>query len=263
MLVATALSSLSGSEREAARRASQEAARAFDLASEPPVRFHFYQTSGHGGLLLMAMHHICSDGLSMAILMRELEALLRQELGTLSSSGHHEALPTLHIGYSDFAEWQRKWLENETDEYQRQVAFWREKLCVQRGGDRGKWMMDVGPLQLPLDRSRPAEGLSFRGGSASIRVDGETADGLRSLALQQGTTLFGVVIAAWAVLLWRYTGSQQDDIVMGTPVSGRTQSSDIEPLVGMFVNEVVIRARLSDGNKSFEALVRDVRYDAL
>jgi hypothetical protein len=165
-------------------------------------------------LLLFTMHHIVSDGWSLQVLGRELGTLYQAY-----KSGQTSPLPELPIQYADFAVWQREWLQGEVLE--KQLNYWREKL----GGD-------LPELVLPFDHARPAR-QSFRGEAEGIELNAEVSRRVKEIAREQGTTLFMTLLAAFNVLLWRYTG--QEDLLVGTPIANRTRS-ETESLIGFFVN---------------------------
>jgi aspartate racemase len=232
------LSGLPESEREgrARRLAEEEARRPFDLARGPLLRAKLLRLDEEKHLLLLTMHHIVSDGWSAGILSRELATLYEA-----FSSGQPSPLRELPIQYSDFAIWQREWLQGEVLEAQ--LSYWRQQLA-------GAPAL----LELPTDRPRPAV-QTYRGGWESVRLPLPLSDSLRTLSRHEGATLFMTLLAAFQVLLHRYTG--QEDIVVGTPIANRNRE-EIEGLIGFFVNTLVMRSDLS-GNPTFRELLREVR----
>jgi amino acid adenylation domain-containing protein len=219
------------------RRLCEEASRIFDLEEGPLARFTIFQTGGHEHYLVHAMHHIVSDGWSMGIFVREITTLYSDFV-----QGRTAALDPLPIQYADFASWQRE-EEISAD----QLAFWKEHL---RGAPTF--------LQLPTDRPRPPV-QTHRGAEIRFEVPDETFDGLRQLARIENATLFMILLAAFAALLYRY--SEQDDILIGTPIAGRTRP-ELEPLIGFFINTLVVRTNCS-GNPSFRDFLDRVRTSAL
>ena len=217
-----------------------EAATPFDLARGPLLRATLLAIAEDQHVLLFTMHHIVSDGWSMGILVHELAALY-----SAFSKGLPSPLEPLAIQYPDFTAWQRAWLES--GELQRQLAYWRQKLA---GAPPS--------LELPTDKPRPPV-FSSRGRTLEFEVPRELADGLRDLALREGATLFMVLLAAFDVLLARYSG--QSDVVVGTPIANRTRR-ELEPLIGFFVNTLVLRAEI-DGNATFRSLLADVKKTTL
>src|SRR5262249_20685525 len=150
----------------------------------------------------------------------------------------------LKIQYADYAVWQRNWLQGEVLE--RQLIYWREQLA------------GVVPLELPLDYPRPAVA-GYRGASLYIQLPDELTRGLQALSRREGATVFMTLLAAFQVLLARY--SRQEQIAVGSPIANRNRG-EIEQLIGFFVNMLVLRAELS-GNPSFRTLLHQVKGVAL
>ncbi|MEJ2161635.1 MAG: amino acid adenylation domain-containing protein, partial [Chromatiales bacterium] len=191
-------------------------------------------------ILLVVIHHIVADGASMRVLFRELAAFYESAL-----EGRAAELPDLPVQYADYAVWQRKWLDGE--EMQRQTDYW---LNVLQG---------LPPLlELPWDRPRSAA-MRYRGASVLRVLPAGLAEELRALGRQQGCTLFMMMLAAFYVLLKRYAG--RDDLAVGTPMGGRPRT-DLEGLIGFFINTVVLRADL-EGDPTFDELLHQVREIAL
>ncbi|HEU5132027.1 MAG TPA: condensation domain-containing protein, partial [Pyrinomonadaceae bacterium] len=231
-------SDVAESEREAAVRefASYEAAKPFDLGHGPLLRVKLVRLGPDEHMLLLTMHHIVSDGWSMPVLIREVS-----ELYSAFASGREPQLEELPIQYADYASWQRDWLQGEVlDE---QVQYWRKQLT---GAPQ--------VLELPTDKVRPAV-QSHRGGHERFVLDAEVSDQLRELSRSEGVTMFMLLLAAFQVLLMRYSNSE--DIVVGTDVAGR-RHREVEGLIGFFVNQLVIRTDLS-GNPTFKELLQRVR----
>ena len=218
----------------------EESARGFDLASGPLFRAVLYRVAAGEHVLLLLLHHIISDALSMSVMLRELGVFYRDRVG-----GREPALPELPMQYRDFARWQRGRLQGEV--LARQVEFWRSHLAD-------------APLviDLPTDRPRPPVE-SHRGAPYSFALSREVSQGLGELARREGVTRFMVLLAALNVLLWRYTG--QDDLLVGTPVANRDRT-ELEGLVGLFVNTLVLRSDLS-GNPTVQELLARVRQRTL
>ena len=220
----------------------EEAARGFDLARGPLFRAQLYRLAADTHVLLLAMHHIISDGWSLGVLTRE--------LGTLYGGfarGEVPALPPLRLQYRDFARWHRNWLQSEALEGM--LAHWRERLS---GAPQ--------VLELPTDRERPVVE-SFRGASYSFTLPVELTEALRRLSRREGTTLFMTLLSGFALLLARYSGQQ--DLLVGTPVANRNRA-EIEGLIGFFVNTLVLRANLAGepSVREFLGLMREVCLDA-
>ncbi|HSF38968.1 MAG TPA: amino acid adenylation domain-containing protein [Thermoanaerobaculia bacterium] len=230
------LRGLSGRAREAeARRLAREEGEApFDLALGPLVRARLIALSPEEHLLLLTLHHAISDGWSLGVLVHE----LAQGYGRVE-------LPPLDYQYADFALWQRQRVES--GELDGQLAYWRQRLA----GAPPR-------LELPADRPRPAV-QSFRGRRFHRRFPARLAADLEALSQRRGLTLFMTLFAAFATLLHRLTGA--DDLVIGTPVANRNRS-ELEPLIGFFVNLLPLRADLS-GDTSFSQLLARLRPEVL
>jgi amino acid adenylation domain-containing protein len=236
------LSTLPAPRRQAtaATLAAADAARPFDLARGPVLRACLLRLAGDEHLLLLAMHHIVSDGWSIGILVGELSALY----GALAR-GVAPELPELPVQYHDFAGWQRAWLAGPRLE--RQLAYWRQRLAGHPPA-----------LALPFDRPRPAV-QRFRGRIRPVTLPPALAGALKELGRRQGTTLFMTLLAAWQTLLARWTG--QDDVVVGTPVANR-RLAEVEGVIGFFANTLALRTDLA-GDPPFAALLARVREEAL
>ncbi|HEX7240019.1 MAG TPA: amino acid adenylation domain-containing protein, partial [Longimicrobiaceae bacterium] len=221
-------------EAEARRLASEEATRPFDLAAGPLLRVSVVRLEEAEWAVLFTMHHVVSDGWSMGVLIREVSAL---------HAG--EPLPALPVQYADYAVWQRAWLTGEVLESR--LDFWRDEL-----------RSSPPVLELPTDRPRP-QVQDARGGSVGVRLAPDVSRELRALSRREGATVFMTLLAAWQLLLSRYSG--QEDVVVGTPVAGRTRL-ETEPLIGFFVNTLVLRTHLP-GQASFRELLGRVRETTL
>ncbi|WP_164021375.1 non-ribosomal peptide synthetase [Pyxidicoccus trucidator] len=227
-------------ETETRRLASEEALRPFDLERGPLLRTQLLRLGPTQHHLLVTLHHIVSDGWSINIMLRELGALYRA-----FSSGHPLELPSLPVQYADFAAWQRQWIQG--DVLQAQLDWWREQLA-------GVPAL----LELPTDRPRPAL-QSHQGASLDVRLPPALSRTVEEAAQRHGATPFMVLLAAWQLLLSRYSG--QDDIVVGSPIAGRNRA-ETEGLIGFFVNTLVLRARI-DPRAGFSALLEGVKASAL
>jgi amino acid adenylation domain-containing protein/non-ribosomal peptide synthase protein (TIGR01720 family) len=235
------LSGLEGVEREAAvqRLAQEEAAAPFNLSRGPLLRVKLLRLSERERVALMTMHHIVSDGWSMGVLINEVAALYRAYY-----EGGESPLPELEVQYADYAIWQRGWLQGEV--LDRQVSYWREHLA------------GAATLELPTDRPRPAV-QSHRGTRHTFTLGAGLSEGLRELSRREGATLFMTLLAGFQALLSRYSG--QEDIVVGTPIAGRTRR-EVEPLIGFFINTLALRTKLS-GDPGFREALRRVREACL
>jgi hypothetical protein len=218
-----------GREREVARWAAAEAARPFDLRQGPLLRSRLLRLDAAEHVLLLTLHHIVSDRWSMGVLMGELAALYTRQ-----------PLPPLPLQYADYAVWQREWLQGEVLE--RQLAYWRERLA------------ELPALQLPADFRRPARPV-HRGGQVEIEIPADLAAALRQLGREAGATLFMTLLAAFLVLMARYSG--EEDVAVGTAVANRGRR-ELEGMIGFFVNTLVLRASLA-GEPSFRQLLARVR----
>ncbi len=225
-------------ERELRAQSIQaaETKRPFNLSADSLLRASLLKLAPNQHLLLLTMHHIVSDGWSLQILNRELSALY-----AAFCDGRSSPLPELPVQYTDYAIWQRGWLRDEV--LQNHLRYWRERL-------------DGAPpqLELPTDRPRPTIE-SFRGGMHRFELPTAVSAKLKELARAEGATLFMVLLAAYKVLLARWSGQQ--DLVVGSPVAGRT-SAQVESLIGFFVNMLPLRTDLL-GNPTVRQLVRRVR----
>jgi len=236
------LKHLSTTEQESALQqlAQQQAIEAFDLASEPLLRATLLVLSQTKHVFLLCMHHVVSDAWSINVLIQELAALYNAY-----SQGQFPSLAPLPIQYADFAIWQRDWLQG--DVLQSQLIYWQQQLANAPA-----------LLSLPTDRTRPAV-QTFAGAYQQFALSIELTDRLVKLSQEQGCTLFMTLLAAYDILLYRYTG--QSDILVGSPIANRNRN-EIEVLIGFFVNTLVMRTDLA-GNPSFSELLTRVREVAL
>lgn len=229
-----------GSEETASdylnRILSEEAHRPFDLAQGPLFRSRLIRVAEQEHILQMTMHHIVSDGWSIGILVREIAEQYDAHL-----EGRLPDVSALPVQYADYAVWQREWLTGSVKETQ--LAYWKKQLSGVPN-----------LLQLPTDHPRPRIP-SMRGSTESALLKAEFLDRLHQLSREQGATLFMVLLAAFNVLLSRYSG--QKDIAVGSPIAGRNRT-EIEDLVGFFVNALVLRSDL-DGDPTFSELLARVR----
>ncbi|KAB8318928.1 amino acid adenylation domain-containing protein [Tolypothrix campylonemoides VB511288] len=219
---------------------NQEAQRPFDLTSDLMLRATLLQIDHQEHILLLVMHHIASDGWSMGILWQQLAAVYQAFLNGLANP-----LPTLPIQYADFAVWQRQWLSGEV--LSEQLDYWKTQLA-------GATTV----LELPTDKPRPRV-QTYRAAMQSLMLPQTLAASLSALSRQEGITLFMTLLSAFGTLLHRYTG--QEDILIGSPVAGRTRT-EIEQLIGFFINTVVLRIDCS-AHPSFGSLLNRVRQMAL
>jgi amino acid adenylation domain-containing protein len=223
----------SAREKEAQRLTAREAQAPFDLSNGPLLRTLLIKLSDQDHVLLLVMHHIVSDAWSMGLLTRELTTFYEAH-----AIGRPARLPELSIQYVDFAHWQRQWLTG--DVLAEQLAYWRKHL----DGELPTLRLEAGAA------SGPALGAGHK-----FAFSRAQAEALKSLSRSEGATLFMTLLAALDVVLCCYT--EQTDVVVGASVAGRT-TSEVEPLIGFFVNPLVLRADLS-GDPSFSELLSRVR----
>ncbi|MBD0385365.1 MAG: hypothetical protein ICV54_02245 [Nostoc sp. C3-bin3] len=219
---------------------TEEQAHPFNLAQGPLLRVTLLRLNPKDHVMLFSMHHIISDGWSMGILIQEIAKLYEA-----FSTGKTPVLPELPIHYADFAVWQRQWLQ--TQALETQLAYWKSQLA-------GKLPV----LNLASVNPRPQVS-SYRGASYSFNISANLSQELQELSHQAGVTLFMTLLAAFQILLYRYT--KQEDIIVGSPIASRNYS-ELEGLIGFFINILVLRTNLSD-NPTFKKLLQRVRKTAL
>ncbi|MBN8231298.1 amino acid adenylation domain-containing protein [Corallococcus macrosporus] len=236
------LEALPASEREQAlrRTAEAEARTPFDLGAGPLVRVRLLRLGETEHVLLLMLHHICCDGWSLTVMERELQALY-----AAFRTGTTPALPALPVQYADHAVWQRQWLQGE--HLTQQLEWWRGELS---GAPPA--------LELPTDRPRPSA-QSTRGAVHRHALPPELGKALEVLCRRQGVTLFMALLGGMHLLLSRLSG--QDDVVIGSPISGRTRQ-EVEPLIGFFINTLPLRVQ-GEGSLGFGELLRRVRKTCL
>lgn len=223
-------------EAEAQRIAVKEMLLPFDLTRYPLIRTRLFQLKEKEYILLFVMHHIISDSWSTQVLIQETTALYEA-----FNQRKPSPLSDLPVQYADFAHWQRQRLQG--DILRKQLSYWKEQL-------RGSPSV----LELPTDRPRPLIKTSFAA-AESIQLSKELSADLKELSQREGVTLFMTLLAAFQTLLHRYAG--QDDILVGTPISGRT-NIELEGLIGFFVNTLVLRTNFA-GNPSFREILQRTR----
>lgn len=226
-------------DAEVQKLAHEEAEKPFDLATGPLLRVKLVQLEEQEHVLFVTMHHIVSDGWSIGIMMREVSQLYGACL-----AGENSPLQELELQYADYAVWQQNWLQGEVLE--RQLGYWKKQLA------------DIQPLDLPTRRVRSELATSAEA-SMGWELSQELSAGLKTLSRRQGVTLFMTLLAAFKVLLSRYSG--QNDVVVGTPIAGR-RLEETHSLMGFFVNTLVLRTSLN-GDPSFTELLARVRETTL
>jgi hypothetical protein len=236
------LSGLPPSEREAAARGriAEEVQRPFDLMRAPLIRALLLRLDAEEHVLVVTAHHLVYDGWSISVLSSEISALYKAFANDMPPP-----LARPPIQYADYTLWQREWLR--TAAAKSQMDYWRRKL-------QGASLV----LELPTDYPRP-ERQSFRGAKLSHTIPAPLTDAVKELSRRSQATLFMTLLAAFQTLLYWFSG--EEDILVGTHISGRA-SSEVEGLIGNFLNNLVLRADLS-GGPSFEALLAQVRETAL
>ncbi|QDQ29197.1 amino acid adenylation domain-containing protein [Chitinimonas arctica] len=217
---------------------ASHSAEPFDLAHALPLRALLLRLREHEYVLQIVMHHICSDGWSVGVLLDELSRLYAAFL-----HGRPDPLPPLALQYADYAAWQRGWLAEGQD----QAAFWRANLA-------GAPTL----LELPTDRPRPVQ-QDHAGTSVALQLDAQLSRDLKALGQRHGVTLYMTLLASWGALLGRL--ASQDEVVMGSPVAGRNRA-EIEPLIGFFVNTLALRIDLR-GEPSVAELLKRTKAQVL
>jgi amino acid adenylation domain-containing protein/FkbH-like protein/non-ribosomal peptide synthase protein (TIGR01720 family)/FkbM family methyltransferase len=220
--------------------ATESQLQPFALTEGLLFRVTLVQLQPESYALLLTMHHIIGDGWSMGVITAELSRIYQS-----LSIGEPSPLPALPIQYVDFTIWQRQWLRGAA--LQTQINYWQQQLAA------------APPLlELPTDRARPSI-QTFRGGCYSFELTPQLTTDLQALSQKSDTTMFMTLMAAYAILLHRYSG--QTDLLVGTPIASRNHQ-DIEPLIGFFVNTLVLRTQVAE-NSSYAELLSQVRSTAM
>ncbi|MCY7297023.1 non-ribosomal peptide synthetase, partial [Alteromonas sp. a30] len=227
-------------EQVASEVIATEAALAFDLSQDRLIRARLLRLSEKEHVLMINLHHSVTDGWSMMLFFQELS----QSYAALHA-GTQPNLPALSIQYADYAHWQREWFTGDTREAQ--MNYWKKQLAG---------LEPVSPV--PADKPRPAL-RSYRGAVLNQSIPQDVVDALNTLSQREGVTLYMTLLAAFNVLLHRYSG--QTDIAVGTPIANRNRA-EIENLIGFFVNTLVMRSNVS-GNPCFSDLLSRVRRMAM
>ncbi len=213
--------------------------RPFDLSNDYMLRANLVKLGEDDYVLVVTMHHIASDGWSLSVIVKEVIELYGSFVENRSAQ-----LPALALQYADYAIWQRTYLQGEL--LDKKIRYWKNKL------------EGVLPLQLPTDYERPVI-QSMKGSVTGLLIDKELSAQLRSLCQQQETTMFMTLLAAFKILLYRYSG--QYDICVGTPIANRNYQ-EVENLIGFFVNTLALRSEL-DGNLSFPGVLKKIKATTL
>ncbi len=236
------LAALPAARREAEVLAivAADTAGPFDLERGPLLRATLVRLAAEDHACILTIHHLVTDWISFQIAWGELAAIY----GALAA-GRRPALPPPPVQYSDFAIWQRSWLQGEVEE--ELVSWWRERLAGVPAA-----------LELPTDRPRPASP-RLRGGRVAVEIPGELADGLRALGRAEGATVFMTVLAAIGALLCRDSG--QETFVLGANNANRNRP-EIEPVLGCFLTQVPFVLELG-GDPTVRELLGRVRRSAI
>ena len=211
----------------------------FDLSKDYKFRACVYDLGSDHYVLAGVFHHIASDAWSEDILIAEFA-----ELYSAYQENREVVLPELSLQYSDYAIWQRKYIEGEILE--QQLSYWKDKL------------QGVAPLALPTDYARPSV-QSTEGATFNFELDKTLSDSIIELCQEEGVTLFMVMLSAFKVLLYKYSG--QSDICVGTPIANRTQS-ELENMIGFFVNTLALRSNIK-ATAGFNELLQEVKNTTL
>ncbi|ASA20601.1 non-ribosomal peptide synthetase [Paenibacillus donghaensis] len=206
----------------------------FDLTVAPLLRVGLIEVCEQKYILIFDMHHIIADGTSIGILMRD-----------FVSAYEGSASQSLRIQYKDYSEWQNNWFRSEA--FQRQEQYWMQQF-----------LGELPLLNMPVDYPRPSV-QSYAGDAVTFGLSKELTQQLNELASESGATVYMILLAAYNILLHKYTG--QEDIIVGSPVAGR-QHTDVQHMVGMFVNTLAIRSFPRAG-QTFKQFLEDVKLTSL
>ncbi|CAJ9620982.1 syringomycin synthetase [Burkholderia pseudomallei] len=224
-----------GNREQRAKDLSQAHASApFDLSRDLPVRVLLLQLADEAHVVQVVMHHIASDGWSVGVFLQELSALYGS---FIAEQG--DPLAPLPLQYADYAAWQRRWLAS--GQLEKQGAFWQTNLS-------GAPTL----LELPTDRPRPPK-QSHAGASVEVKLGAALSERVKRLSQRHGVTPYMTLLSSWAAALSRLSG--QEEVVIGSPVAGRNRT-EVEPLIGFFVNTLALRLDLSSEPTVGELLKR-------
>ena len=226
-------------QTEVKRLTAIDAQKPFDLTQAPLLRLTSIELKPEKHLLLVTMHHIISDAWSAEIFIKEISALYQA-----FSTGKPSSLSKLPIQYADFAVWQQKWLQGEV--LNNQLTYWKQQL-------------ENAKTTLELPRDKFSSEITAIGKQYHFSLDSELSQNFETLCQQQRVTLFMTLLTIFNILLYSY--SQQEDILIGSPIANRNRS-ELEKLIGFFVNTLVLRTDLSN-NPTFTELLQRVREVAL
>jgi amino acid adenylation domain-containing protein len=230
---------LADQAKEVQRIALKELDRFFDLVTGPLMRAQLLCLNEEEHVLLLTTHHIVFDDWSMNVLLRELQSIYEAMM-----AGSHPPLPELASQYSDYAVWQRRWMRGERLE--KQLSYWREQLS------------NLPPtLEWPTSNRRPTS--TQHGAQEVLAIDSTLWDAVHLLSRRLQVTNFMTLLAAFDVLTYTYT--LREDLLVGTISAGRDEPLT-EPLIGCFINTLILRTRMT-GNPTFEELLVRVRRAGL
>ncbi|QUN82730.1 non-ribosomal peptide synthetase [Burkholderia pseudomallei] len=222
------------SEQRAKDLSQAHASAPFDLSRDLPVRVLLLQLADEAHVVQVVMHHIASDGWSVGVFLQELSALYGS---FIAEQG--DPLAPLPLQYADYAAWQRRWLAS--GQLEKQGAFWQTNLS-------GAPTL----LELPTDRPRPPK-QSHAGASVEVKLGAALSERVKRLSQRHGVTPYMTLLSSWAAALSRLSG--QEEVVIGSPVAGRNRT-EVEPLIGFFVNTLALRLDLSSEPTVGELLKR-------
>ncbi len=218
---------------------AQEASRTFDLEREPPIRVTLVRVADEHHALSVAMHHVASDASSLGVFFQELAALYRA-----FRDGKPSPLPELLVQYDDYASWQRL---TASEVYEQQLGYWRQQLAA-----------PLPTFEIPPDHTRPAR-QRVAGGAVAAQLPSALAARLSAFCNRAGATTFMALLAAFEIVTSRHAG--ESEVVIGVPIAGRVRP-ELEPMIGAFLNTLVVRNDLAD-DPTFRELVNRVRTTSI
>lgn len=231
---------LTDKQGEARKLAEAEVLIPFDLAQAPLIRLRLYALNPQEHWLLVVVHHTIADGWSLGVFLKELSAFYKAAI-----TGETHNLTELSIQYADYVHWQLE--EMKKPALDASLNYWKEQLAG-----------ELPTLELPTDQSRSSR-QSFNGGSHRFTLSAEDSEALERLSREEDATLFMSLLSLFSFVLHRFSG--QEEVVIGTPVANRSQQ-ELEPLIGVFINTVAIKAELKD-DPTFRELLQQIRKTAL
>ncbi len=218
----------------------EEVSQLFDLSNGPLLRANLLRLGSQSHTLILTMHHIIIDGWSMSIFFKELSTFYRSFI-----EGNPVSLPELSIQYADFAVWQRQWLTGEVLE--KQLNYWKQQLAGATPS-----------IEILPDKPRPSV-KTYQGDSKQFEIDRNLTEQLNSLSQKLGVSLYQILLSAYVILLYRYSG--QEDICVGCAIANRNHRA-LEPIVGFFANTLVLRNQIQ-GNPTYSQFLTQLRQVAM